>query len=144
MSDAPEFAGVVRRWGGDAVAVVLAEESSLVRRQLLLALEAHPRVEVAAEAADAEVLVGVLAEVRPHVVVIAGQLPPDGAGAAVMAARRAHPAVRVVVVVDGREQGSLPLPGVSVVALQEAATQLAPTVVALADERRGSEARPPS
>ena len=133
----PGMAGVARRWGGQAVVVVLADEAPLLRRQLLLALEAHPRIEVAAEAPDGDVLADVVARLQPHVVVLGVNLPPDGAGPALAAARRAHGPLSAAVITDpARAQGGLPLPGVATVSLTDVAERLADTVVTLADERR--------
>jgi chemotaxis response regulator CheB len=139
MTDAPNFAGVERRSGPDVVRVVVAEEAPLLRRQLLLALEEHPRIEVLAEVADAEALVEVVASVRPDAMVLSGHLPPDGPGAATTAARRAHPSIAAVVVEDaGREAGRVPLPGVVAVPIDTAVADVADAVVGLVDARRRS------
>ncbi|MCD9623321.1 hypothetical protein [Rhabdothermincola salaria] len=137
MSDAPGFAGVARRWGPDTVRVVLAEEAPLLRRQLLLALESHPRVVVVVEVADAEALVGVVVQETPDAVVVSAHLPPEGSGAAVVAARRAHPPIAAVVVDGGAGgAGSLPVPGVVHLSLDVAVTEVAAAVVRLVDARR--------
>jgi DNA-binding NarL/FixJ family response regulator len=136
-SGPPGMAGVGRRWGGDAVVVVLADEAPLLRRQLLLALECHPRIEVAAEAPDADVLADVVGVLRPDVAVLGLHLPPDGAGPALAGARQVHGALSAVVVTDpARAQAGAPSPGVAAVSLTDVADHLAAAVVALADQRR--------
>lgn len=142
MSDAPGFAGVDRRDGPDVVRVVLAEEAPLLRRQLLLALEAHPRVVVVAEVTDAEALVGAVAGEQPDAVVVSAHLPPEGAGPAVVAARRAQPSTAAVLVDGGRTGGgSLPVPGVVHLPLETAVAEVGDAVARLVDARR---ARPPA
>lgn len=139
MSDAPGLAGVTRRWGPDTVSVVLAEEAPLLRRQLLLALESHPRINVVAEAADTETLGAEVAAEHPDAVVVSGHLPPQGPGAATVTIRRAAPGAAIVVVApEGEGAGALPLPGVVHLSLADAVAQVAEATVALVDRRKGS------
>lgn len=136
MSDPPGFAGVARRSGPEVVRVVLAEEASLLRRQLLLALEAHPRVVVVAEVPDAEALVAAVAAEDPDAAVVSAHLPPEGSGPAVVAARRARPATAAVVVDGGAGGSGLPVPGVVDLALEDAVIEVGAVVVRLVDARR--------
>lgn len=135
MSDAPGFAGVARRWGPEVIPVVVAEEAALLRRQLVLVLEEHPRIEVVAEAVDLETLVDAVQFHRPTVVVVDGRLPPDGGGAAVDAVVLCDPSVRAVVVSDV-EESLRAYAGSGVVEVARAAVVggLALAVVAVADD----------
>jgi DNA-binding NarL/FixJ family response regulator len=135
MSDAPGFAGVERRWGPEVVSVVVAEEAALLRRQLVLVLEAHPRIEVVAEAVDVESLVEVVQFHRPTVVVIDGRLPPGGGEAAVDAVVLCHPVVRAIVISETQDSlTALAGSGVAEVPREAVMTGLAEAVVAVADD----------
>ena len=132
MTDAPGLAGISRRWGADSVAVVLAEESPLVRRQLLLVLEADPRIEVVAETADAAALVEAVVVTGTRVVVVGSRLPPEGGGQALGACRRAQPLLGAVVVDGSHSSGGLPVPNVVTVALDDIVGRLAAAVLSVA------------
>jgi CheY-like chemotaxis protein len=132
MLDAPGLGGIARRWGPDAIAVVVAEEAPLVRRQLLLLLEAHPRIEVVAEATDAEAMIEAVITSGSRLVVVGAHLPPEGGGTAVAACRRAQPSLAAVVVDGHGLAAGLPLPRVVTIALDEAPHRLADAVVAVA------------
>jgi hypothetical protein len=134
MSDAPGFAGVPRRWGPEVVSVVVAEEAALLRRQIVLVLEEHPRIEVVAEAVDLESLVDAVQSHRPAVVVIDGRLPPSGGADAFDAVVLCHPAVRAVVISDvGDSLTTVSGSGVVEVPRDAVAGRLALSVVAVAD-----------
>ncbi|MCU0309443.1 MAG: hypothetical protein MUE36_00665 [Acidimicrobiales bacterium] len=131
MTDAPGFAGVERRWGDDAIQVVVAEDESLLRRQLVLALERHPRIEVTAEAVDLVTVTAVIDHLPPHVVVLDARLPPDGAAAAVAALRARHPALGVVVIID--RAGVVPdVPRATLLSRQDVPDRLGDAVAAVA------------
>ena len=132
MTDAPGLAGLARRWGPDCIPVVVAEEAPLVRRQLLLLLESHPRIEVVAEATDAAVLIDAVVATGTRLVVVGSRLPPEGGGPAVIACRRAQPSLGAVVVDGHGTSGGLPLPKVVTIALDEAPEQLVDAVLAVA------------
>lgn len=134
MTDAPGFAGVERRWGDDVIRVVLGEDESLLRRQLLLTLEEHPRLVVTAEVVDVDTLLHAVGDDVPHVAVLDARLPPGGVDAAVTALRHAHPEVAVVVVFDASATAA-DLPGRFHVNRHDAGTDLASAVVAAAEGR---------
>ncbi len=134
MTDAPGFAGVERRWGDEVIRVVVGEDESLLRRQLLLTLEDHPRLVVTAEVVDVDTLLRAVGEDVPHVVVLDARLPPGGAGAAIAELARAHPEVAVVVVFDASTTEA-DLPGRHHVNRHDAGTDLADAVVAAAEGR---------
>ncbi len=128
----------------DTVPVVVAMESTMVRRNLILLLEAETSIEVVAEAPDADTLLertdGVLAPGEAPVVVIGSALPPDGADEAEAALRRQRPVLGVVVV-HGPDDTLVPLTGRPearrvTLGLDRAAHALASTVLALAAEAR--------
>jgi two-component system response regulator DesR len=132
VTDAPGLAGITRRWGADAIPVVVAEEAPLVRRQLVLLLEADPRIEVAAEAADAESMIEAVITSGSRMVVVGVNLPPEGGGVAVSACRRAQPSLAAVLVDGHGTSAGVPLPRVVTVALDEAPDRLTDAVVAVA------------
>jgi hypothetical protein len=130
--DAPGLGGLARRWGPDAIAVVVVEEAPLVRRQLLLLLEAHPRIEVVAEASDAEAMIEAVITNGSRLVVVGAHLPPEGGGPAVVACRRAQPSLAAVLVDGHGASAGVPLPRVVTVPLDEAPERLADAVVGVA------------
>jgi|GEM_PF-1591001 len=132
MTGAPGFAGVDRRSGEGIVRVVLGEDESLLRRQLLLALEAHPRIEVLAEVIDTDMLVQAVQGGLPDVVVLDARFPPAGILEAVVALRAVLPVVAVVVITDAGLDAPA-MPDLVEVPRQEAGVVLAATVVAVAD-----------
>lgn len=81
----------------------MCDESALFRRQMVIALEADPRIEVVAEAPDSDAARGGALQHAPDVAVVSGDLPPLGGDRTTLAVRETNPGVMVILVYDGDE-----------------------------------------
>ncbi|WP_334143789.1 response regulator transcription factor [Rhabdothermincola sp.] len=112
--------------------VLVLDESPLFRRQLIVALERHPDIEVIGEAADADTGLRRTAELIPDVAVLTMRLPPIGGRRAAVSLREVAPVVEVLIVVgpdDGPELARLARAGVTGFVPWEAATARCAAVV---------------
>lgn len=81
---------------GEPIRVLLVDDHHLVRRGFRRILEDDPGILVAGEAADGDEAVRLVAEIRPHVVVMDAAMPGMGGLAATRAIRAHHPDVAVL------------------------------------------------
>ncbi|WP_208029217.1 response regulator transcription factor [Rhabdothermincola sediminis] len=105
--------------------VLVLDESPLFRRQLIVALERHPDIEVIGEAAEADTGLGRTAELVPDVAVLTMRLPPMGGRRAAVSLREVAPGIEVLIVVgpdDDPELARLARAGVTGFVPWEAAT----------------------
>lgn len=79
--------------------MLVLDESPLFRRQLIVALERHPDVEVMAEAADSETAIRRTAELGPDVAFLTMRLPPIGGVRTAVSLREVVPGVEIALVV---------------------------------------------
>jgi DNA-binding NarL/FixJ family response regulator len=79
---------------------VVCDEFSLFRRQLVLALEEAPDVEVMAEAGDADLAIEQARRLTPDVVLLGVHLPPTGGVRAGAAIRAVLPTTELVIILD--------------------------------------------
>jgi DNA-binding NarL/FixJ family response regulator len=100
-----------RKWHDATLHVLVCDEFSLFRRQLVLALEAAPDIEIVGEAGDSEAALDLATSGAPDVVFVGIQLPPHGGLRTASAIREVLPLTEVVVAFDPDERGEL-LPAV--------------------------------
>jgi two-component system nitrate/nitrite response regulator NarL len=86
------------KWSDGITSVLVCDESAWFRRQLIVALEASPGIEVMAEADDAESVVGEIREAAPDVVWLGLRLSGYSGVRLTSAIREMVPTARVVVV----------------------------------------------
>jgi DNA-binding NarL/FixJ family response regulator len=89
------------------VTVVVADDQSAVREGLVLLLSTLPGIEVAGEAADGDAAVALVAERRPHVVLMDLNMPGCDGVAATRRITGEHPATRVVVLTTYADDESI-------------------------------------
>ena len=89
-----------RKWHDGVLRVLVCDEFPLFRRQVVIALEEAPDIEVVAEAPDAEVARSAAEQTAPDVVVLGTHVPPDGGVATAAMLRTVLPAVEMVLAVD--------------------------------------------
>jgi len=85
------------------VRVLVCDESALLRRAMVLALEAEGDVEVVAEGPDADAARAAALQHAPDVAVLSADLPPYGGDRTTLALRETNPGLQVVVVYDPDE-----------------------------------------
>jgi DNA-binding NarL/FixJ family response regulator len=88
------------KWHDGVLRVLVCDEFPLFRRQVVIALEAAPDVDVVGEAPDADVARAGAEHATPDVIVLGTRLPPGGAASAAVLLRRLVPAVEMVLAVD--------------------------------------------
>jgi DNA-binding NarL/FixJ family response regulator len=89
------------------VTVVVADDQSAVREGLVLLLSTLPGIEVAGEAADGDAAVALVAERRPHVVLMDLNMPGCDGVAATRRITGEHPGTRVVVLTTYADDESI-------------------------------------
>jgi DNA-binding NarL/FixJ family response regulator len=82
---------------------LVCDESALFRRQMVIALEADPRIEVVAEAPDSDAARGGALQHAPDVAFVSADLPPLGGDRTTLAVRETNPGVMVILVYEGDE-----------------------------------------
>lgn len=105
--------------------MLVLDESPLFRRQLIVALERHPDVEVMAEAADSETAIRQTAELSPDVVFLTLRLPSLGGVRTALSLREIAPDLEIALIVgpdDDRELGRAVRAGVTGFVPWESAT----------------------
>lgn len=105
--------------------VLVLDESPLFRRQLIVALERHPDIEVIGEASEADTGLRRTAELLPDVAILTMRLPPMGGRRAAAFLREVAPGIEVLIVVgpdDDPELARLARAGVNGFVPWEAAT----------------------
>lgn len=91
----------------EPVSVVVADDQSAVREGLVLLLGTLPGIVVTGEAADGEAAVGLVAEVRPQVVLMDLNMPGCGGVEATRQVTAGHPDTRVVVLTTYADDASI-------------------------------------
>jgi len=86
------------KWSDGTISVLVCDESARFRRELIVALEASPTIEVMAEADDAESVVGQVQEAAPDVVWLGLRMSGSSGVQLTAAIRELVPSARVVVV----------------------------------------------
>jgi len=89
------------------VTVVVADDQSAVREGLVLLLGTLPGIAVAGEAADGEAAVGLVAELRPQVVLMDLNMPGCDGVAATRRIKAEYPGTRVVVLTTYADDESI-------------------------------------
>jgi DNA-binding NarL/FixJ family response regulator len=101
----PEDSGVSAE--SATVTVVVADDQSAVREGLVLLLGTLPGIAVAGEAADGEAAVGLVAELRPQVVLMDLNMPGCDGVAATRRIKAEYPGTRVVVLTTYADDESI-------------------------------------
>jgi DNA-binding NarL/FixJ family response regulator len=91
----------------DPVTVVVADDQSAVREGLVLLLSTLPGIEVAGQAADGDAAVALVAERRPHVVLMDLNMPGCDGVAATRRITGEYPGTRVVVLTTYADDESI-------------------------------------
>jgi DNA-binding NarL/FixJ family response regulator len=82
---------------------LVCDESALFRRQMVIALEADPYIEVVAEAPDSDAARAGALQHAPDVAVVSADLPPLGGDRTTLAVRETNPGLMVLLVYDDDE-----------------------------------------
>jgi DNA-binding NarL/FixJ family response regulator len=93
-----------RKWHDDVVRVLVCDESPLVRRQVVLALEKAPDIEVLGEAPDGDVAVSVADQLAPDVAFLGTQLEPGGGIRTARRLRRLLPRIGLAMAIDESDE----------------------------------------
>lgn len=122
-------------WRDDVLRVVVCDDHALMRRRLVVTLEADPDIAVVAEAIDSQHVVEVARRATPDCVVLGLKVEPGGALAAARELRAVAPGARLVVVVstnDEAEAVQAVMAGVTGIITRESLEQTVAVVRAVA------------
>jgi DNA-binding NarL/FixJ family response regulator len=98
--------GPVRKWSDATITVLVCDDGALVRRHLIVALEASPDIEVVAEVADVDTALAEVAVVLPDVV-WSGFAEPAATRLIAQIVDRA-PSARIAVLTGSDERETIP------------------------------------
>jgi len=104
MTSAPGNPFTIDKWHDDVVRVVVCDDHALVRRRLIVTLEADPDIDVLAESADGEHGIAVCRDVVPDVVVVGARVEHIGGPRTAAGIREVNPAARVVMLVTHEDE----------------------------------------
>lgn len=119
--------------------VLVADEFSLFRRQLILALEAAPDIEVMAEAGESALALDQVRIFAPDVVFLGSHLPPTNGVRTGNAIRKVLPTTELVIVLDPDDDTPLVRAvraGASAFVPRESVAKHAPVIARAAASRR--------
>lgn len=94
----------IDKWHDDIVRVVVCDDHALLRRRLIVTLEADPDIDVLAEAADGEHGIAVCRDVAPDVVVVGARIEHIGGPRTAAGIREVNPGARVVMLVNQEDE----------------------------------------
>lgn len=91
------------RWHDDIIRVVVCDDAALLRRRLVILLEAEADIDVLAEAADGEQAIALARELAPDVVIIGMRVEPGGARSAA-GIREVAPSAHVIMLTTHEDE----------------------------------------